>query len=226
MDKDRAVVGGSSDEVADESSDLAAVKAGQRLAEEAAAMRGERPGRIFLARLLGVHTDERAKRVGAAGERKVADRLGKLGPNWHVLHSIVLSAAGTDLDHLVIGPGGVYCINTKNHPGKKIWVGGNTVMVSGQRQTYVAASRSEAKKVAQVLTKAHSHPVMVFPVIVIANGELNVKTQPEGVRIASRQRIVTWLKSRPVQLTDAEAAEIYAVSKLHSTWNRPDGRGN
>jgi hypothetical protein len=220
MDKDHGALGGlSGDELAEAPSELAAVHAGQRLAEEAAAIRSERPGRTFLARLLNVHTDERAKRVGAAGERQVAVQLEKLGPRWHVLHSIVLNAAGTDLDHLVIGPGGVYCINTKNHPGKKIWVGGNTVLVSGQRQSYVAASRSEAKKVARVLTKACSHSVIVNPVIVFANGDLNVKSQPDGVRIASRRRIVKWLTNQRDQLTDAEASEIYAVAKLQSTWN-------
>jgi hypothetical protein len=54
-----------------------------------------------------------------------------LGPSWRVLHSLVVSEEGTDLDHLVIGPHGVYCINTKNHPGHSVWVAGNTFMVNG-----------------------------------------------------------------------------------------------
>ncbi len=29
---------------------------------------------------------------------------------------------GSDIDHLVIGKGGVYPVNTKRHPGGKVWV--------------------------------------------------------------------------------------------------------
>ena len=40
------------------------------------------------------------------------NRLGRHG--WRVLHSIRL-ANRVDIDHLPIGPGGVFSINTKHH---------------------------------------------------------------------------------------------------------------
>jgi hypothetical protein len=203
----------------EDETDLTATRPGERLADEAVALRRAAPTRAFLARVLGVHTDERARRIGADGERQVAARLNKLGTQWYVLHSIVLNAAGTDLDHLVIGPGGVYCINTKNHPGKKVWVAGNTFMVSGQKHTYIAASRSEAKKVSRILTKACAFPVAVSPIIVVANGDLNVKRQPDDVRIASRRRVSRWLRERPHYLSDEEVDTIFAIARQPSTWD-------
>jgi len=86
--------------------------------------------RTFVARVFGVHTEERAWRVGAVGEEKVADRLAKLvtkDPRWRVLHAIPVGERGSDIDHLAIGPAGVFTINAKYHAGAKIWVGGDTL---------------------------------------------------------------------------------------------------
>jgi hypothetical protein len=93
-----------------------------------------------------VHTDERAWRIGADGERKVADRLARLPQAWTVLHALPVGARGADIDHLVIGPGGVFTINTKHHPDARIWVGGDTFLVNGKRYPYVRNARHEAAR--------------------------------------------------------------------------------
>jgi hypothetical protein len=50
-----------------------------------------------------------------------------------VLSSIV-KRSGADIDHLVIGPPGVFTINTKHHRDARIWVGGNMVKVNNFKQ--------------------------------------------------------------------------------------------
>lgn len=80
--------------------------------------------RTFLARVLMVHTEERAWRIGADGEEKVGAQLDKLiqrDPRWRAIHAIEVGERGSDIDHLVIGPGGVYSLNAKHHPGAKVW---------------------------------------------------------------------------------------------------------
>jgi hypothetical protein len=59
--------------------DLAHNHAGAGAQAKADEVRAQAPGRTLVAHVLGVHTDERAWRVGARGERIVADELGKLG---------------------------------------------------------------------------------------------------------------------------------------------------
>jgi hypothetical protein len=69
--------------------DLAQRRAGQAAREQATALKQAAPVRTFLARVLRVHTDERAWRIGADGEEKVAVQLAKLikrDPPWRVLH--------------------------------------------------------------------------------------------------------------------------------------------
>ena len=74
------------------------------------------PVKTLLARVLGVHTDERAWRIGADGEEAVAARLAKLGGHWRVLHAVPVGDRGSDIDHVVIGPAVVFTINSKHHP--------------------------------------------------------------------------------------------------------------
>jgi hypothetical protein len=74
-----------------------------------------------LVRALDINSDERAWRVGAKAEESIGSRLDKLVEHgWHVLHAVPIGSKGSDIDHLLIGPGGVWTVNTKNHPGKRI----------------------------------------------------------------------------------------------------------
>ena len=84
-------------------------------------------------RLLGITAGDGAYRKGGKGERLVAKRLAKLGEEWLVLHSIPVGDKGTDIDHLVMGPGGVFSLNTKNHSGQRVWVHTHAFRVNGAR---------------------------------------------------------------------------------------------
>lgn len=187
--------------------------------QKARELRDEAPVRTFIARVLGVHTNERAWRIGAEGERLVAAQLAKLGPGWHVVNSVVLSEQGTDLDHLVIGPAGVFCINTKNHPKHKVWVGGDVFMVNGQRQTYVRASRSEGRKVSRLLSAVCPFELTVRPVIAVVNAELEVKQQPADVSVVGRRWLAKWLLSQPRRFGPAEVELLFDAARRSTTWS-------
>lgn len=53
---------------------------------------------------------------GAETEALVAHTLGRLGNEWHLFNGVAMKGGG-DLDHVLIGPGGVYCISTKGYRG-------------------------------------------------------------------------------------------------------------
>ncbi|HEX2027330.1 MAG TPA: nuclease-related domain-containing protein, partial [Nitriliruptorales bacterium] len=120
--------------------DLAGHRPGQSARGQADARRRAAPIRTLAARALGLHTDERAWRIGAVGEEKVAARLDRLSDEWKVLHALPVGTQGSDIDHLVVGPGGVFTVNAKHHPDARIWVGGDAFLVNGSRQPYVRNS--------------------------------------------------------------------------------------
>ena len=63
--------------------------------------------------------------------------LRKLGKGWHVLHSVPVGDRGADIDHVVIGPAGVFTLNTKNHTGQRVSVTASNVFVNGRNPHYV-----------------------------------------------------------------------------------------
>lgn len=141
--------------------DLAGRRPGQAVREQAVALRQAAPVRTLVARVLGVHTDERAYRIGADGEEAVAARLARLGPAWRVLHAVPVGRGDSDIGHVVIGPGGVFTVNAKHHPDANVWVGGNTFLVNGHRQPYVRNGRHEAQRASRLLTARTGFPVLV-----------------------------------------------------------------
>jgi len=203
--------------------DLGVNRPGQAAREQAIAHQQAAPVRTLFARVLGVHTDERAWRIGADGEEAVAARLTRLGPEWRVLHAVPVGDRGSDIDHVVIGPAGVFTVNAKHHPQASVWVGGNTFMVNGHRQPYVRNSRHEAARASRLLTAACGFPVTVTGLIAVmgAHEGFTVKEQPPGgdVHVLTRREVDKWLRSQPSDLLNPEQVEaVHDAARRSTTW--------
>jgi hypothetical protein len=197
---------------------LAANQPGQGLREKALELRRAAPVRTFVARALGVHTQQRAWKVGANGEEKVATRLRTLGDGWHVIHGVPVGAQGSDIDHVVIGPPGVFTLNTKNRTGSRVWVAERSFLVNGQKTDYLRNSQFEAERASRLLSAACGLGVPVEPVIVVMAATLTVKVQPTDVHVVGRKQIAAWLSRRPLVLTPEGVEKIYEQARRDSTW--------
>lgn len=202
--------------------DLAANEPGRSVAATAAALRHDAPVRTMLARLLGVHSRERAFRVGAEGERVVGARLARLPDRWHVLHSVPVGSRGGDIDHVVIGPGGVYTVNTKHLPDARVWLRGDSLVVNGHERDYVPAARAEAERAGRLLTRALGKPVTVVGVVALVGAEngFNVRCQPAdgSVTVVGQRQLVPWLLRRRADLRPADVEAIFAAARRPATW--------
>lgn len=203
--------------------DLSTNRPGQAAREQAVAHRQAAPVRTLLARVRGVHNDERAWRIGADGEEAVAARLARLGPAWKVLHAVPVGTRGSDIDHVVIGPAGVLTINAKNHPHASVWVAGDTFMVNGLRQPYVRNSRHEAARAGRLLTAACGFPVTVTSLIAVmgAHEGFTVREQPPGgdVYVLTRKDVDRWLRNRDATvLSPAQVQVVHDAARRSTTW--------
>jgi hypothetical protein len=175
------------------------------------------------ARFFGVtplREDARSWYQGALGELEVARSLAKLGPEWTVLHAVPVGAGDSDIDHVVIGPAGVFTLNTKNHPGKRVFAGGRTFMVNGHKQHYVRNSEHEAARASMMLSDALGVEVAVTPVIVVVGAEsIVVGSTPPAVEVRSSGQIGRWLARRKVTLTDEEILHVSRVAGRRGTWH-------
>lgn len=205
---------------------LAGRSAGEGPPERAETLRSAAPIRSFLGRILMDKTEERAWRIGAKGEAKVGgllDDLANSDPRWRVVHSVPVGTVGSDIDHVVVGPGGVFTLNTKHHPDAKVWVAGNTFMVNGHPQKYVRNSRFEAQRAAKLLASAAGIPVRATGIIVVMGAQsLRVREAPADVAVVARRQIVKWLRAQPELLPVPDVERLYGVAR-RSTTCRPSG---
>ncbi|AKN75198.1 NERD nuclease [Streptomyces sp. PBH53] len=174
-----------------------------------------------VSRLLRRPSEWDSWRAGLAGERRVGAELNRLRRyGWRVLHSVPL-ADKVDIDHLLIGPGGVFSINTKHHHKRAVWVGDDSVKVDhGKPAPYARKSRAEAKRVARVLERYCDFPVPVEPVLVFVGvTELKVVATQLDVRVY-QERQVSALGPLSGVLTADQVERVYGVARHRQAWSQ------
>ena len=177
----------------------------------------------FLARAFDVKTDERAYRVGAKGEESVGPRLEKLvGHGWRVLHSIPAGKGKSDIDRLLIGPGGTYTINTKNHPMQQVWVGPHVIKVGGHDTRYIPVARYEAERAQKQLSAAVGFDVSAKAVLVLLTGtvipQVTIKQMPDDLLVLDRMDVPRVFRKAPQRLTAPQVELVYERARRSTTW--------
>lgn len=168
-----------------------------------------------------------AMELGVLGERAVAEELKRLvsrDPRWAFLNSIPIGTHKADIDHLVVGPGGVFTLNSKHHHGSDVWVGGDAFKLNhsqskGSWKNYVEKSRSEAARASELLSTAVGCDIAVAGLVVLVGVvKLTIKAQPMDVRILDESELVDYLMSQPASLGEDSTARILNSARLASTW--------
>ena len=164
----------------------------------------------------------RSWRVGAAGEQAVAAQLATLGPAWRILHAVRVGTKGADIDHVAIGPTGVFTVNAKNHPNGRVWVSGETFIVNGKRYPYIRNSRHEAECASRLLSQATGFPVRAIAIIAVMGAQkgLKIKSLPQDgmVFVVARRRIALHIAGQSNRLSPHAVEAIYEVARRSTTW--------
>lgn len=167
-----------------------------------------------------LHPDARSWYQGALGEIEVARVLSKLGSEWTVLHAIPVGSGDSDIDHFVIGPAGIFTINTKHHAGKKIWVGGAALKIDNFKTDHIRNSLHEATRAGRQLSAAAGIQTKVTPLIVIVASDsiTKGKTKPK-VTVLPSSWLYRWLKRRPRIYSNTEVVRFSKIAEQRSTWH-------
>ncbi len=120
---------------------------------------------------------------GAAGEERVARVLGNLPGGYEVFHSLELGGGMLmwrhgDLDHLVVGPTGVFAIETKNWQGQ-VTLADGAIRLGGlePRRAPLAQVRQVVAALQVRLGRAGVYHVPIVPVVCFASDRLTVAPQ-------------------------------------------------
>jgi hypothetical protein len=158
--------------------------------------------------------DAVAWRRGAAGERRTARLLAALERHgWAVLHDLALPGSRATLDHLAIGPGGVFVIDSKHYRGRlqldpsgRLWHG---------RYPLAPALRAisfEADQAALVLTDP---AVVVVPVMAVHGAQVPWgKMVVNGVPVVAARRLPSMLRQLPAVLGPERVAALAAQARV------------
>ncbi|MGW6914855.1 nuclease-related domain-containing protein [Kitasatospora sp. NPDC054939] len=155
---------------------------------------------------------------GLDGEKLVGALLdGLRAHGWYVLHAVPLPS-GADIDHVVIGPPGVFTVNTKHHPDAAVWVGDKRITVNRNSYPYIEKSSLEGNKTAELLHHWCGLAIPVHPVIAIVGARtLTLKGKP-GVDVLDGSHIAGALSSRPPLLEAHRVAAVFDVARRRSVW--------
>lgn len=168
--------------------------------------------------LRGVKRDGRRRSsrwsAGAVGEQRTARALVDLGPGWTVLHDLRVPGSKANIDHVAVGPGGVWVIDSKNYRGR-MTVRGTGLLVDGESVTgRVRTTRWEASCVAGVLADAEGvSKVRVRAAWAVWGATLAWGGAKEvgGVSVVAGAGVGTVVRSRSVALLPGEVEDVVRV---------------
>ena len=148
---------------------------------------------------------------GAAGEEHVGALLEELaGGGWQVIHDATLGRG--NVDHILIGPAGVFTVETKSHPGPV-----RVARVHGATLSQAQAQRRSIEKVTDL---------QVEPLIVYSRAWVDRPlARRKGVRVVPARMLLGYLAKRPERLAVEEIEQARArVAEALREWTAR-GRG-
>ncbi len=179
------------------------------------------PPRNRLSRLLGMSPlGAAAKRSysSALGELIVGDVLDSLGQRWDVLHDVPLGG-DVSLEHLLMGPAGLFAIRTANCRDLDVVIDGDILLAAGKPQDDIEVCVDQADAASRVLSVAAGQLVTVRSLLVIvAPRRLTVRQEPSGVLLATAAELERVLTRLPKTLSGEQVAHISDLADLESTW--------
>jgi hypothetical protein len=133
---------------------------------------------------------------GATGEEQVGELLEELGEKgWRVVHDASLGRG--NVDHILIGPGGVFTVETKSHPGP-VRVGRMHGSVLGQAQAQ--------RKAIEAIVEEHVEPLVVFSRAWVDRP----LSRRKGVRVVPARMLLGYVDRQPERLDGQAVARAHA----------------
>lgn len=148
--------------------------------------------------------------AGAVGDKVVADKLSELVPRgWYVLHDVHWPGRPkANLDHVLVGPGGVVVVNSKNWTGEVRIASGVLWQGRFARTQAVEGVLAQCAAVASVVAPPHRR--MVRPLICMAAQPDLFGVTNSDVAVAGSQRVVGAIQALPPVLDQQAVAGLYA----------------
>jgi hypothetical protein len=172
-------------------------------------------------KLRPVYTQLQQLKLGRDGERTVGQELEKLrAKGYRVYHDFI--ADGFNIDHIVIGPTGVFTVETKTFrkpksPEAEIYYDGRIVTVPGAKldRDPVAQAKAERDFMRNWIRDNANRNAPVRPAVVFVGWY--TQKQPEGaeVWVLNTTGLVSFIQHERAELSQDDIAHISGILETH-----------
>jgi hypothetical protein len=164
--------------------------------------------------------------LGAEGEKKTKKRLDRLPrETWTAIHDIETQHG--NVDHLVIGPGGVFVLDSKRWQGT-LTAEGDALHVErwGDRNDWTWNGAKAVTGLAMETRdriRAQSRIVHFVQPVVVIWGDFPEGIAEGKITFVHGDHLIEWLESRPVSLHESVLPRVRDAAIV--AWSAPDGSG-
>jgi hypothetical protein len=173
---------------------------------------------ISIRKLRPTFREIRAVRTGIWGERYVGQVLEDTcrQRGYRVLHDLPSSTGDFNVDHVLVGPEGVFAVETKHYA--RPTAGDRTIVYDGQKLTIPGVTperdllgqvRGAAAYVRDVLRRTTGRDVRVRPVLIFAGWYVEQKRRNPEVWVLNEKHLPAWLDHEEPRLSPEDVA-LYA----------------
>ena len=166
--------------------------------------------------------------TGARHTRAMGLRLEKyLAPEWRILHAVPLGDGASTVDHLLIGPGGVFTVSAHEHPGARVWVSRDEIRVNGTPVHYFRTSLARARRIAKVLRAASGQRVRATPCIVfftrvagahVGDSGVVIQEPLEGALVLDSSNVVRSFRKLDAVLAPEAVEALFEAARRRASW--------
>ena len=158
----------------------------------------------------GCFVKKRAKDAdrGAHAEEVVAEGLMNLPKGYHVFHDIEFD--GFNIDHVVVGPGGIFLVETKSHTGT-ITAQGDTLLLNGTlpAKNFLNQTWRQTYNLRNFLKKHSAKEWNVNPILCFTRAYVSVRQPVKEITVVNNRYLSTYLSKQQHRL-NSEDIEIIA----------------
>jgi hypothetical protein len=177
----------------------------------------------YVVKIFKLLSRRRDLRLGLDGELATAEELNQLMRyGYYVFHDF--PAAHFNIDHVVIGPAGVFAVETKTR-SKGIMRGKQGAMVifensqlkfpNYQESESIRQAKDESKWLSQFLGKSVGKPVAVKPVVVLPGWLVERRAKDASIIVINPKEAVQYITSNPKLLDEQTVQQVKYQVEQH-----------
>jgi hypothetical protein len=160
---------------------------------------------------------------GAEGEMVVSEYLNELSRKYIILNDVNLPGHYGNIDHIVLGPTGIFVIETKNFSGSYIidddqWLYGGD---SNNKKAYKNPGdqiKANSKALSKFLSSEGIKLLKTskFAVVAFINPNLTIKTKPKHYDVMHPSNLQNFILSRKCKLNEECVMRVFNILKPYS----------